>query len=172
MLIVLALAAAADPVPCPGAQRCGQSCIAWSEVCREGLAETIGLRPPEPTPSPVTPGSDAPGAAVATPPAGKVPAGSSLLTLPSVSSPGAPRMRPEAPAYCRTGGTSDPALQFSCIPYYQLGPGQTATVGAPALADCPQHRRCHGTCLDEGAVCPAPWSGASGSDRLSPYEEW
>ena len=171
MVFLVALALAADPAaPCPSGQRCGEVCIAWTEVCTASLAESIGLRPP--APEPAAPGVVPPGSTAVVLPPSKVPPGSSLLTLPSVSDAGSPTMRREAPAYCRTGQSLDASLQFSCIPYYQLGPGQTAKAGAPALADCPQHRRCNGTCLDEGAVCPAPWSGAAGSDRLSPYEEW
>ncbi len=169
-IVAVLVAVSAEPAPCPSGQRCGDVCIAWTEVCGGVLAESIGLRPPEPVPG--TPGVAPPGTTELTLPPSKVPPGSSLLSLPTLSDPGSPTMRREAPAYCRTGQSLDASLQFSCIPYYQLGPGQTAKAGAPALADCPQHRRCNGTCLDEGAVCPAPWSGASGSDRLSPYEEW
>jgi len=151
LLVMLALAADPPAAPaCPGGQRCGEKCIAWTDVCRDTLADSIGLAPPPP----VAPGS--------------APPGSTLLSLPGLHGVGTPTMREDAPSFCNQGGV-DPRIAVACVPYWNAGAGASAAAVAPALADCPQHRRCNGVCLDEGQVC-AQVGVLPNTDRLSPFE--
>ena len=140
---------------CLGSQRCADHCIPWTAVCRDTLAEYVGLTPP-----PITGPTGT---------ATNVPAGSVLLSLPRPVGPGRPTMGPGAPAFCYDGAVTDRAtVQLACVPYYNLGAGATTAPGMPLLADCPQHRRCGGECIDETEVCLGV--GERDSDRLTPFE--
>lgn len=139
--LLLTPAHAGDPPPaaCVVGQRCGDHCIAWTEVCAAGLAQSAGLAPP------AVGGPPAPAAA---------PQGSSLLGLPAMLPPSGPSFRPDAPDYCMTG-TGNDQVPAECMAYYQLGAagGLVSPVAGPP--ECLQHLRCAGVCLKEGEVCPA-----------------
>lgn len=152
-------AAPPPPALCAVGQRCGDACIAWTEVCAVGLAATVGLSPP------VVGGVAAPG---------KAPAGSVLLGLPAMLPPRGPSFRPEAPAYCTTGNGRDEA-PAECMAYYQLGAAAGVITSPTAFTEeCLQHNRCAGVCLQAGEVCPAfepvDTSRASGHDGEPPAE--
>ena len=143
-------------VSCSGQQRCGTACISWTEVCRDSLADSVGIRPPEVLPAGAVPAN--------------VPAGSSLLALPGLREAGRPTMDPGAPAFCHDGKTTtDVGIQLACVPYYSLGPTAATAPGTGAWAACPQHRRCGGECIEEGEVCP-DGRAEKDSDRLSPFQ--
>jgi hypothetical protein len=133
-------APAAPPKACAVGQRCGDRCIAWTEVCEPALAAMVGLAPPAVEGAPT--------------PEGAAPAGSALLTLPTMRPSHGPSFRPEAPDYCTTGTGTD-NVPAECMAYYQIGSTGGMLVPAPAAPDCLHHMRCAGVCLQEGEVCPA-----------------
>lgn len=161
---------AADPLPapvvplsaglaCPGFQRCGDHCLPWTAVCRDTLADSVGLTPPPILPS-----------GAHTPPANAT-LGSTLLALPGTREAGRAIMRPGGPAFCYDGKTtSDLSVQMACVPYYSVGAASSSVRTGSALADCPHHRRCGGVCLGETEVCMDE-NKERDSDRLTPFEQ-
>ena len=144
-------------VTCSGTQRCGEACIPWTDVCRDTLADSVGLTPPTVVEAGALPNN--------------VPVGSSLLSLPGLREGGRPSMKPGGPSFCYDGKTTnDVAIQMACVPYYTLGPGAAAAPGTGPVSDCPQHRRCGGECIDEGDVCPDA-RAEKDADRLTPFEQ-
>lgn len=90
------------------------------------------------------------------------------MSLPHLVDATAPTMRADAPAWC-TSGLSNEHLAAECIGYYQLGSTGGSVTPTTAAADCPQHLRCAGVCLNAEEVCPATEHNAS--SRLRPYDE-
>lgn len=161
-LMLIPLTRAGDPPPsvqeCAGFQRCGDHCLPWSAVCRDTLADSVGLTAPEVLPI------------GATAPPANVPLGSTLLSLPGTHEAGRPIMRPGGPAFCYDGKTTDDlSIQMACIPYYSVGVGASAVRPARPLAECPQHRRCGGECVGETEVCMVE-NPERDTDRLTPFE--
>lgn len=153
-----ALPASAIASACVGFQRCGDHCLPWTAVCRDTLADSIGLGPP-----PVL-------SADASMPPKDVPVGSIMLSLPGPREPGRPAMRPGGPAFCYDGKTTnDLTVQMACVPYYSVGAPASSARTASALADCPHHRRCGGACLAETEVCMDD-NPEKDTDRLTPFE--
>lgn len=146
-------------LPCPGAQRCGAVCIPWTEVCRDTLANSVGLVPP-----PVQ-------SAESTAAAAGVPVGSTLVGLPSAQGARPPTMKPGAPAFCYDGKTTHAvSVQIACVPFYVWGDEPTINGVGPVESTCLVHLRCNGECLQPGQTCP-DLAGDFDSSRLKPLND-
>ena len=166
-------AAPAPAVPalvCPSGQACGDRCIAWTEVCSHGLADSLGYAPPVAVPAPA-PG-DAPGgsSSIVLPPrpVSDASAGAQMMALPRLNGAVPPGVREGAPPWC-SSGNAEMARQTECLAWYRLGQGESAKLPASARTDCPQHLKCAGVCMDEGQVCPSVEPNSS--KRLVPFED-
>jgi len=163
---------AAPALVCPGGQACGDRCIAWTEVCAHGLADSLGYAPPVAEPAPAPAPGDTPGgsSSIVLPPrpASDASAGAQMMALPRLNGAVPPGVREGAPPWC-SSGNAEMARQTECLAWYRLGQGESAKLPASARTDCPQHLKCAGVCMDEGQVCPSV--EPNNSKRLVPFED-